>query len=168
MKNGLSISADGSKYWYRHGKYHRVDGPAQEWANGSKLWFLNGLLHRVDGPAKEWASGTKIWYLNGKKHREDGPACEFEDGDKYWCRDDKFHRVDGPAIESADGTKKWYVNGKELIPPDTFSTIETWFLYLNENESDSYQTIHDINGIIEIIKNPSGKQIRVHQMRWVL
>jgi len=39
---------------------------------------------------------------------------------------------------------------------------------LNDNESESYQVIHDYNGIISFINNPSSKQTRVHQMAHVL
>ena len=48
-----------------------------------KVWYNDrGQFHRVDGPAIEYANGTKSWYLNGKLHREDGPAIEWADGDK--------------------------------------------------------------------------------------
>ena len=26
--------------WFQNGKYHRLDGPAIEWADGSKEWFI--------------------------------------------------------------------------------------------------------------------------------
>ena len=53
--------------WYNaDGQYHRVDGPAIEWADGTKVWYLNGQLHRNDGPAVEWENGSKVWYLNGE------------------------------------------------------------------------------------------------------
>jgi hypothetical protein len=41
----IRITADGHKFWYLHGKLHRTDGPALEWADGDKFWFLNG--HRA-------------------------------------------------------------------------------------------------------------------------
>ena len=91
MKNGLIIDPNGNKHWYLNDQYHRVDGPAVEYADGSKSWYLNNQRHRVDGPAVENADGSKYWYLNGQRHR-----------------------VDGPAVERADGDKEWYLNGKEL------------------------------------------------------
>jgi hypothetical protein len=60
------VVVDGTKEWRLHGKWHREDGPAVEWADGGKSWFLNGRLHREDGPAIEYSSGTKEWYLNGE------------------------------------------------------------------------------------------------------
>ena len=69
MKNGLII-ADGSKYWYLNGQYHRADGPAIESANGDRWWYLNGQLHRIDGPAIEYADGAKYWYLNGQEYAD--------------------------------------------------------------------------------------------------
>jgi len=85
----MTTTSDGAKMWYLHGKRHREDGPAIEWANGTKSWFINGKLHREDGPATEYADGQKRWYLHNKRHREDGPAIEY-----------------------ADGTKSWFINGK--------------------------------------------------------
>jgi len=64
------IDANGDKFCYLNGKYHRTDGPAVELSNGTKAWFLNGLLHRTDGPAIEYANGTKEWYLNGKQIKD--------------------------------------------------------------------------------------------------
>ena len=120
------------------------NGLIVDW-HGNKVWYLNDELHRVDGPAMEVANGSKLWYLNGN-----------------------LHRVDGPAVEYANGAKHWFLNCKELIHPEEFSTMEEWFQHLNNNEEYSYQFINDIEGLIEIIKNPTSKQKRLHQMRWVL
>jgi len=64
------------------------------------------------------------------------------------------------------------LNGERLIHPEPFVTMESWFKYLNENEEQTYQVIHDHNGfigfIIGFINNPSGKQTRVHQMAHVI
>jgi hypothetical protein len=38
----LVEDADGTKFWYLNGKYHRTDGPAIEDADGTKKWYLNG------------------------------------------------------------------------------------------------------------------------------
>ena len=66
MKNGLVISEYGTKYWYRHGKLHREDGPAVEYVNGEKQWYLDDKLHRKDGPAIEYANGFNLWFINNK------------------------------------------------------------------------------------------------------
>ena len=65
-KSICKISPDGTKYWSLNGQYHRVDGPAIEYANGTKKWWLNDKLHRVDGPACEYANRNNAWYLNDK------------------------------------------------------------------------------------------------------
>ena len=135
---------------------------------GTKRWYLNGELHREDGPAVEWDDGDEYWYLNGDLHREGGPAVELVNGYKIWYLNDDLHREDGPAIEYAYGDKAWYLHGKEFVHPEEFSTMEEWLLHLNNNEEYSYQFINDIEGLIEIIKNPTPKQKRLHQMRWVL
>lgn len=92
--------------------------------NGNKVWRNeHGKRHRTDGPAVEWADGDKAWYLNGKLHRTDGPAVEGADGGKWWYLNGKRHRADGPAIERADGYKEWWVNGKELTEAE-FNRME--------------------------------------------
>jgi len=60
------------------------------------------------------------------------------------------------------------VNGVEIIQPEAFDTTEEWFEYLNDNEEQTYQLIHDHNGFIGFIKNPSAKQTRAHQMAHLL
>jgi hypothetical protein len=79
--------------------------------NGNKWWWVNGVYHRVDGPACEYANGDNSWYLNGKRHRVDGPAIEYSNGDKRWFLNGKRHREDGPAIEDIDGETEWHLNG---------------------------------------------------------
>jgi hypothetical protein len=41
-EDGPAIEEDGTKYWYKHGKLHRADGPATEWVDGFKEWWYNG------------------------------------------------------------------------------------------------------------------------------
>ena len=67
--NRKEVTTDYTKY-YLDNKYHRLDGPAVEWANGSKEWYINGQRHRTDGPAIERADGYKFWYINGKEYSE--------------------------------------------------------------------------------------------------
>ena len=64
---GIAEFANGDKYWYKEGKYHREDGPAVERANGNKEWWFEGELHRLDGPAFEHPNGTKEWLIEGKQ-----------------------------------------------------------------------------------------------------
>lgn len=71
-------------------------------------------FHRLDGPAIEYADGGKEWYVEGKPHRLDGPAVEYADGSKEWLVEGKLHRLDGPAIEWAGGRKAWYVVDKKM------------------------------------------------------
>jgi len=49
-----------------------------------------GLYHRIDGPAVEYASGAKEWFVNGKHHRIDGPASIFPKTNKYWALNDVY------------------------------------------------------------------------------
>ena len=82
---------NGSKYWYKEGKCHRLDGPAEIYNNGSKVWFYEGMRHRDNGPAIE-TIGRKEWFIEGKRHRLDGPAVEYKNGDKEWYYEDKWIR----------------------------------------------------------------------------
>jgi hypothetical protein len=91
----VTVDDDGTKFWYRAGKWHREDGPAIEWANGDKQWYRNGKCHREDGPAVEWADGTRFWYQDDDLHREDGPAIEWANGRKEWY-------LDGNALTKAE------------------------------------------------------------------
>lgn len=54
---------DGNSYWMLNNRYHRLDGPAIEYANGSNFWHFKGQLHREDGPAIEYADGRREWWL---------------------------------------------------------------------------------------------------------
>ena len=114
-KSTMIVEKDGTKIWKnKEGQYHRVDGPAIEYASGSKEWYFNGFFHHEDGPACEYADGTKHWYINGNLHRTDGPAVEWSSGTKEWFVNGLLHREDGPAIEYADGVKQWFLGGKEF------------------------------------------------------
>jgi len=168
MKNGLITSPDGVKCWYKDDLRHREDGPAIELGNGTKYWYLNDKHHREDGPAVEMINGYKAWYLHGVRHREDGPAQIFRDGSKFWMLTGENHRIDGPAVEYASGLNVWFVHGEELEKPVGFTTMEEWIEYLNDNEEETYQRIHDYKGFIGFIDNPSDKQVRVHQMAHLL
>jgi len=77
-------------------------------------YTLEAKFHRVDGPAIEYASGSKQWYLHGKLHRDNGPAVEFADGEKHWYFNGQYHREDGPAIEYVSGIKEYWVDGECL------------------------------------------------------
>jgi len=68
------IDIDGDKLYYKDRAmtiYHRLDGPAIEYASGTKAWYVDGKRHRLDGPAIEWADGDKSWYVDGKQLSEE-------------------------------------------------------------------------------------------------
>ena len=77
-------------------------------------YYLNDKLHRIDGPAQEWANGYKEWCQNGKRHRIDGPAVEYSSGSKEWYQNGLLHRIDGPAKEYNDEYKEWWFEGKKI------------------------------------------------------
>ncbi len=38
--------------------------------NGTRYWMKNGDYHRLDGPAIEYADGTKKYWIEGKEFSE--------------------------------------------------------------------------------------------------
>lgn len=38
-----------------------------EWADGTRYWYKEGLFHRENGPGVEYKDGTKRWYKEGIK-----------------------------------------------------------------------------------------------------
>ena len=43
------IDSSGNKYWQNsHGKMHRLDGPALEYADGSREFFIDGVNITLD------------------------------------------------------------------------------------------------------------------------
>ena len=63
---------DGTKRWYKHGRYHRDGKPAVIDNRGGEWFFTNGLLNRIDGPAiiKRSKIGKIVgiqWWINGQK-----------------------------------------------------------------------------------------------------
>ena len=70
-KTGCFNFVDGSIYYYKDGKSHRLDGPAVKTTGGTELWYKDGKYHRLDGPAFVWGSGDKYWFIEGKKYTEE-------------------------------------------------------------------------------------------------
>ena len=42
-----------------------------EYADGEKWWYLNGEFHRTDGPSIEYSDGIKCWHLKGKQYTKE-------------------------------------------------------------------------------------------------
>ena len=82
--------------------------------DGSKTWWKDGKFHREDGPAIIHPDGSEWWYQNDKKHRLDGPAYIDSAGYQYWYLNDELHREDGPAVIYPNGGEEWWQNGREL------------------------------------------------------
>jgi hypothetical protein len=85
------------------------------WEDGTKIWYKNGKYHRLDGPAViRHVSGEEVWYKNGKLHRINGPSYKRKDGRKEWHINDKLHRLDGPAIITKDGKVEYWINNEQV------------------------------------------------------
>lgn len=92
----VTVDEDKTTCWYNDkDQYHRLDGPAIEYASGGKSWFVEGKCHRLDGPAVECSDGSKSWYVEGEymtekefnAYTKPKPTCEGKivevDGVKY-------------------------------------------------------------------------------------
>ena len=58
------VTADG-KYRYLGNKLHSDIGSAVELRCGTNLYYKHGKPHRVDGPAIECGNGLSIYYIDG-------------------------------------------------------------------------------------------------------
>ena len=72
------FNSDGTKIWYKNGKYHREDGPAFEYSDGKKIWHKDGMCHREDGPAVIYEDGRHLYYLNGTLYTKEEYWEEIE------------------------------------------------------------------------------------------
>jgi hypothetical protein len=68
--NCTVINAEKYTFWYKGDMFHRLSGPACEFANGAKLYFQNGMLHRLDGPAVIYANANRYWFIDNRKYSE--------------------------------------------------------------------------------------------------
>jgi hypothetical protein len=69
-----------------------IEYEIREYLNGDRIYFLNGKYHRVNGPAEERLNGDKLWYRMDRLHREDGPAAAFiKSGRKEYWLNNKFY-----------------------------------------------------------------------------
>ena len=53
----------------KKGYLHRLNGPAVIYKDGDMHWYRHGRYHRDDGPAWLWPSeGIEEWYKDGKRY----------------------------------------------------------------------------------------------------
>lgn len=50
---------------------HNEGDPAVEYKNGGKYWYQHGKCHRLDGPATEHPDGDKFYYINEISYEEE-------------------------------------------------------------------------------------------------
>lgn len=66
--------SDGLKIWRdKDWKIHRKNGPAIEYTWGTQCWYKHGKNHRLDGPAIIVPQGkdtVKHWYIDGEELTE--------------------------------------------------------------------------------------------------
>ena len=100
----VRVFDDRTEWFNKEGKYHRLDGPAIEYADGYKAWFQKGKRHRLDGPAREWSDGSKEWWVEGKKHRIDGPAMEYYNNSKEWYIEGNYYSTEKAFLKATQPT----------------------------------------------------------------
>ena len=73
----VEVSKAGTiRHYNKHGKLHRIGGPAAIFADGAEIWYQNGVFHRTNGPAVIYPNGECDWYQNGSYLRTDGDATD--------------------------------------------------------------------------------------------
>ena len=87
--------SDGTTYYKKFSKLHRIDGPAVIKSNGDEQWWMYNKKHRIGGPAMIYPSkGIKEWWVGDQRHREDGPAVIIDDGNEivfeWWLMGTQF------------------------------------------------------------------------------
>jgi hypothetical protein len=70
----------GCEYWLdENNNFHRDNEPALIYLDGTKQWFKHGKYHRLDGPAiinsylfrKSTTSPILEWYIDGENYSEE-------------------------------------------------------------------------------------------------
>jgi hypothetical protein len=106
-------------YWYDENdlNFHRIEGPAIEKPNGDKFWFIHGRLHRLDGPAMITLVSdnqyVKYWCVNDNYHRLDGPAVELPSGEgRYYIKGKLLYKEDFDKEVAKLSAPKFTCDGK--------------------------------------------------------
>lgn len=55
------------------GKLHNLTGPALRYENGSESWFKHGVYHRIDGPAVIYVDSPELnqYWIDGVRYTLD-------------------------------------------------------------------------------------------------
>jgi len=63
----VKIYSNGDKYWYYKGKFHRLNGPAVEYASGYKAYYINDKYFETFEEYKEAVIQIKIKEILNRK-----------------------------------------------------------------------------------------------------
>ena len=96
-----AMITEGAAQWYQHGRLHRLDGPAVEYANGDCEWWVNDCPHRVDGPAVV-SKSRQEWWVDGERHRVDGPAVVTNHRTEYWIQGVPLGKTTASEVASGE------------------------------------------------------------------
>ena len=137
-KTSVQVNPDNTikvveEHWYKFGIEHRDgDLPSSISRQVVMKYCKHGKLHRVNGPAYTWADveytgdtadypkGTFFeWFLNGNYGRNDGGPTAIHDGKKLWQMQNLIdqtilHNSEGPAVIHPDGKVEFWLNGVQL------------------------------------------------------
>jgi hypothetical protein len=124
--------------WYKHGKLHRLNGPAKITAEKQEYWE-NGkrIFDKIIEKSQDGTVYAKIWHIGLGKHVEhsfnDEPSM-VKGGIKSWSFYGTLHRSTGPAwIEN--GAKAWYICGLMVSKAIVFSNNDKWSFLKNDPEA---------------------------------
>lgn len=144
--------------YYKHGKLHRLNGPAVITDNSKFEWYFEGQLHRIGAPAVQSPASTS-WHqiIDGKSvlHRTDGPAIIQYNGTMHWYQFGEKHRQYGPASICPQGKIVWYYRGeiKQTHENATFN-VDTKITYHTITSPTNDILLHRTDG--PAIEHPNG------------
>lgn len=79
------IEDNGCKYWFKHGKLSRDDGPAWTHPDGSFMWYYNNVVHRLTGRAAYFKyTGESMWVIDAQTYQTQEA---FEAARDKYCED---------------------------------------------------------------------------------
>lgn len=89
MKYKIKVTNHGQA-WCQYDQFHRLDGPAIEYADSEKQWNRYGKEYRAEGPKFEIRNGNRFWYFKCKFNYV---KSLFKKNFKIFFRFHKFHKV---------------------------------------------------------------------------
>ena len=118
----------------------------------TELYYKHGKLHRIGGPAVIHATGLLVYYHHGSLTRDDGGPCirEVYFNDNFlppivhyhykWCKDYRLYSVDNIAVISQRG---WYQRNPKNIKCPVLKQFDDADFYEGRMYKNDSKLIYD-------------------------